>query len=211
MAAAVCEAHGAESIVVHLREDRRHIQDRDVRLLRTTIRTRLNLEMSIAEEIVSFACRVKPDQATLVPEKRQELTTEGGLNVIRNAAHLRKAITRLKKSGIDVSLFIDPDTRAIAAAADTGVRMIELHTGAYAAAGTKALRDASIRELEKAVQYARKKHLHVYAGHGLDYANVSRIAEMLGIEELNIGYSIICRAIMVGLPQAVHEMKDLIR
>jgi pyridoxine 5-phosphate synthase len=210
IAAAVCEASGADSIVVHLREDRRHIQDRDVELLRTTVRTKLNLEMSIAEEIVAVACRIQPDQATLVPEKRRELTTEGGLDVTGNDARLKVATGRLRKRGIAVSIFIDPDKKQIAHAAHIGVTMIELHTGRYAQAQSASARRASLAELSEAAQWARRKKLQVFAGHGLDYENASGILAIREIEELNIGYAIVCRAVMVGLAQAVREMKGLV-
>ncbi len=201
---------GADSIVVHLREDRRHIQDDDVRMLRKTVRGKLNLEMSIADEIVAIACSVKPDQATLVPERRQELTTEGGLNVVAHRGAVASAVDRLKKAHIDVSLFIDPDEKQIKAAKEVGVSFIELHTGRYADAQTDVFRKRSLCELEEAVKVAVNCGLHVFAGHGLDYENVLPVARMHGIEELNIGYSIICRSIMVGLDRAVREMKALI-
>lgn len=210
-AAMLCEASGADSIVVHLREDRRHINDRDVRILKQVVKTRLNLEMSSAAEIVHIACEVKPDQATLVPEKRQELTTEGGLDVARNLSALTLAVKRLKKAGIDVSLFVDPDKRQIDAAGKTGVTMIEIHTGRYAEARDKNEEKKYFKEVETAVAYALRKKLAVNAGHGLNYFNVAKVSRIKGIEELNIGYSIICRAVLVGLERAVKEMKALIR
>ena len=208
-AAFLCESAGADSIVAHLREDRRHINDHDVRLLKETVKTRFNLEMSIAEEIVTIACSIRPDQATLVPEKRQELTTEGGLDVAGNFSRLKQAVRRMAKHKIDVSLFIDPEKAQIDAAAKLGVKMVELHTGRYADAKSRLQADRYFRQLVSATDYAVKKGLHVFAGHGLDYNNVSRVSRIRGIEELNIGYSIICRAVLVGLERAVKEMKAL--
>lgn len=208
--ALAAEAAGADSIVVHLREDRRHIQDADLRLLRTTVRTRLNLEMSIAPEIVRIAEKVKPDQATFVPEKRRELTTEGGLDVVASAVRVKAAVERLIRRGIMVSLFIDPDKRQIDASYKAGARMIELHTGRYADARTSAGRRHALSRLREATEYARSRGIIVNAGHGLDYNNVAPVAGIAGIEELNIGYSIVCRAVMVGMGQAVREMKMLI-
>lgn len=210
IAAAIVEAAGADSIVVHLREDRRHINDRDVVLLRKCARTRLNLEMSAAGQIVDIACKIRPDQATLVPEKRQELTTEGGLDVISGFEKIKRVVKRLRASSIEVSLFIDPDKKQIAQAAKAGARIIEIHTGKYADAKDKESRDRYFREIKSAVIYGRQKGLSVNAGHGLDYSNVSRIAAIKGIEELNIGYSIVCRAVLVGLERAVREMRSLI-
>jgi len=209
-AALICEAAGADSIVVHLREDRRHIKDRDLYLLKKAVRTKLNLEMSTALDIVEIACEVKPEQATLVPEKRQELTTEGGLDVANNFKKIRQVLERLEKQSITASLFIDPDKIQIDAAKKVGAGMIELHTGRYADAKGKKQEDKYFRELEVATRYAREKGLIVNAGHGLNYYNAARIARIKGIEELNIGYSIVCRAVLVGLERAVKEMKMLI-
>lgn len=209
-AALICEASGADGIVVHLREDRRHIQDCDVLILRRVIKTKLNLEMSIAPEIVKIACKVKPDQATLVPERRQELTTEGGLDVAGNFNKIKNAIKKLHDSGIGVSLFIDPERKQIEAAKKSGAKIIELHTGRYADAKGPRSEDRYFKELQRAVGFALDKGLVVNAGHGLNYYNVSRVSKIKGIEELNIGYSIICRAVMVGLSRAVKEMKQLI-
>lgn len=208
-AALISERAGAHSIVVHLREDRRHIQERDLYLLKEVVRTRLNLEMSTFDDIVDIACKMKPHQATLVPEKRQELTTEGGLDVISNFNQIKRVALRLKKAGIDVSLFIDPDKKQIAAAKEIGVGIIELHTGKYAHSRNEGERKKYLEEIKKAVIFAKGKGLHVCAGHGLDYYNVSAIARLKNIEELNIGYAIVCRAVMVGLEQAVREMKIL--
>lgn len=209
-AALICEASGADGIVVHLREDRRHIQDCDVLILRRVIKTKLNLEMSIASEIVKIACKVKPDQATLVPERRQELTTEGGLDVIGNFTKIKNTIKKLHDSGIGVSLFIDPERKQIEAAKKSGAKIIELHTGRYADAKNPRSEDKYYNELQRAAGFALDKGLVVNAGHGLNYYNVSRVANIKGIEELNIGYSIICRAVMIGLSRAVKEMKELI-
>ncbi|MFH1128657.1 MAG: pyridoxine 5'-phosphate synthase [Candidatus Omnitrophota bacterium] len=209
-AALVCQAAGADSIVAHLREDRRHIKERDLCILKELVKVKLNLEMSLAEDIVEIACKTKPDQATLVPEKRQEITTEGGLEVAFNFKKIKQALAKLKKKGITVSLFIDPDKKQIDATKKLGIGMIELHTGRYAEAGDKKEEDKYFRQLESATHYAKQKGLHVFAGHGLNYYNVSRIAKIKGIEELNIGYSIVCRAVLVGLERAVKEMKMLI-
>lgn len=207
LAALACEAAGADSIVVHLREDRRHIKDRDLFLLKKTVKKKLNLEMSIAPEIVGIACKVRPDQSTLVPEKRQELTTEGGLDVAGNLKKVKAAVEKLKNSGITVNLFIDPEKKQIDASVKTGAQMIELHTGRYADAKDRKQQDKYFQEIKGAVNYARQRGLIVNAGHGLNYNNTKRVAEIPGIEELNIGYSIVCRAVMIGLTQAVKEMK----
>ncbi len=209
-AALIAETSGADAIVAHLREDRRHIKDADLFLLKGVVRSRLNLEMSIAPEIVAIACKIKPDQATLVPEKRKELTTEGGLDVALNQARVRQAIEKLKKAGIEVSLFIDPVKRQISAARSAGAQMIELHTGSYANAKSPAEEKKLLKELEEAAAFARKLKLHVFAGHGLNYNNAAAVARIKGIEELNIGHSIISRAVFAGLGRAVSEMKELI-
>jgi len=209
-AALISEAAGADSIVVHLREDRRHIKERDLCLLRKTVKTKLNLEMSTAADIVEIACKVKPDQATLVPEKRQELTTEGGLDVVNNIRKVKQVLEKLEKHAIPVSLFIDPQKKQIDSAKKIGAGMIELHTGGYADAKNKRNQDRYYRELQVATHYAQGKGMTVNAGHGLNYYNVARVARIKGIEELNIGYSIICRAVLVGLERAIKEMKMLI-
>lgn len=211
LAAKACEKAGADSIVVHLREDRRHINDSDVCLLRQTVRTKLNLEMSASEKIVEIACRVRPDQSTLVPEKREELTTEGGLDVVGNPEKIKAAVKRLSSCGIEVSLFIDPDKKQIKAAKDVGVGMIELHTGRYADAKSKIDQDKYFIEIKNSAKLGSSLGLIVNAGHGLNYNNVQRIAKLKEIEELNIGYSIICRSVFVGLERAVKEMKALIK
>jgi pyridoxine 5-phosphate synthase len=198
---------GADGITVHLREDRRHIQDRDVRLLRHVVTSRLNLEMAAADDIVAFACDLKPDEATLVPEKRQELTTEGGLDVVANEAVVARAVQRLKGEGIGVSLFLDPDPRQIEVARLLGVQAVEIHTGRYAdARGADQARE--LEALAAAAAFAREQGLHVHMGHGLNYANVRAVARIPGVEELNIGHSIVARAVLVGLERAVREMKE---
>jgi pyridoxine 5-phosphate synthase len=209
-AALLAENNGADSIVVHLREDRRHINDNDLRILREIIRSRLNLEMSISPEIVGIACKIKPDQATLVPEKRKELTTEGGLDVKNNFNRVRTAVIKLQDRRIDVSLFIDPDKKQIIAAKKTGVNMVELHTGRYANARNKKEERMYFKEVKTAARFVKSLGLNVFAGHGLNYNNVSRIAGINEIEELNIGHSIISRAVFVGLGRAIKEMRELI-
>lgn len=209
-AALIVQTSGADSVVVHLREDRRHIKDRDVYVLKEVIKTKLNLEMSCAEEIVEIASRVKPDQATLVPEKRQEITTEGGLDVISNFERIRSVKRKLEKQGVEVSLFIDPDEKQISAAKKLGIKMVELHTGRYADARADKEKGFYFKEIEAAVRYGKDKGLRIFAGHGLNYFNVNKISRIKGIEELNIGYSIVCRAVLVGLEQAISEMKALI-
>jgi pyridoxine 5-phosphate synthase len=210
-AARACERAGADSIVCHLREDQRHIQDRDVATLLKRISTRLNLEMSIAPEIVEVALRLAPDQVTLVPERRQELTTEGGLDVIRLARRLARVVRQFHTRGIGVSLFIDPVFSQVAAAAKTGAQIVELHTGRYANARTSGRRARELAALRRAARHARSLGLAVAAGHGLDYRNVKAVVGIPEIEELNIGFSIIARALFVGLERAVREMNTLLR
>jgi pyridoxine 5-phosphate synthase len=214
-AAAVCELNGAEGITVHLREDRRHINDRDVRLLRQTIKTKLNLEMAAVDEITGIAVEIKPDDVCLVPERRQELTTEGGLDVAGQKKHLEAIIKRLKSAGITVSLFIDPDDAQIKAASEIGADCVELHTGKYAGVCTGDFRySARYREelerLKAAGALAVGSGLILNAGHGLDYRNALEIAQISGMNELNIGFAIIARAVFTGLGPAVEEMKRLI-
>ena len=209
-AALVCEKAGADSIVAHLREDRRHINDKDISNLRKSIKTKLNLEMSIAPEIVDIACRIRPGQVTLVPERRQELTTEGGLDVVKYLRKIIPVTKKLQDRGIKVSLFIDPDKKQIDAARITGALMIELHTGRFADAKNKTARVKYLKQIKEAAKYASGFKFSVNAGHGLNYSNVSKIARIKEIEELNIGYSIICRAIFTGLDKAVKQMKALI-
>ena len=209
-AARRCQQAGADSIVCHLREDRRHILDADVHRL-AKLRIPLNLEMSIAPSVVATALKAHPAQVTLVPERRQELTTEGGLDAVRLAPRLNRLIQQFQARDIAVSLFIDPEPRQVAAAAMLGAPIIELHTGAYANAATAAARLRACAALRHAAAQARRNGLAVAAGHGLDYDNVRPIARIKDIEELNIGFSIISRALWVGLPRAVKEMRNLIR
>jgi pyridoxine 5-phosphate synthase len=210
-ASTIVELAGADGIVCHLREDRRHIQDRDLRLLREVIQTRLNLEMAATEEMVRIALATKPDVVTLVPERREELTTEGGLDVIKFSKSLRKVIERLKKGSIPVSLFIDPKKDQIKASEDVGANAVEIHTGHYCDAKTLAREDEELKKILDAVAEASHRNLRIAAGHGLNYVNVRRIAEIREIEELNIGHSIIARAVLVGLDRAVREMIALIK
>jgi len=210
-ATGIVELAGANSIVAHLREDRRHIQDRDLRLLREVIQTRLNLEMAATEEMIQIALAVQPNLVTLVPEKREELTTEGGLNVIKSFHPLKKAIQRLQKGKIPVSLFVDPRSDQIKASEEAGATVVEIHTGHYCDAKTPAEADEELKKILDAVREASHRDLQIAAGHGLNYVNVSRIAEIKEIEEFNIGHSIIARALLVGLDQAVREMIALIK
>jgi pyridoxine 5-phosphate synthase len=209
LAAGICELAGAEGIVVHLREDRRHIQDRDVILLRQTVKTKLNLEMGAAREIIKLALKIKPDMVTLVPEKRKELTTEGGLNVAAQKQKLKKVIGQMNDAGIPVSLFIDPDSRQIRAAKDTGATFVEIHTGRYADATREEEREQEYKLIVAAAEEAYEAGLRVNAGHGLNYVNTGRIAALETIEELSIGHAIMARAVIVGLDQAVREMLGL--
>jgi len=208
-AAAICELAGAMGIVVHLREDRRHIQERDLRLLRQTVKTKLNLEMGAAKEIVAIALDVRPDMVTLVPEKRQELTTEGGLDVAGGKTKLAAVVARLQKEGIPVSLFVDPEEAQIEAAREIGATFVELHTGRYA--DTKGQTQlAHLAQIETAATLASRLGLIVNAGHGLDYRNTAPVAVIPEIEELSIGHAIISRAAFVGLEKAVREMLSII-
>lgn len=210
-AALICEKSGADSIVCHLRQDRRHIQDKDVYALREKLTKKLNLEMSTIEEIVKIALRVKPDEATLVPEKRKELTTEGGLDVVANKKKVANVVERLLKQGIFVSLFIDPDKKQIEAAKDINAPFIEIHTGVYADARNSRKRQIELRKIREAAHYAKCLGLKVNAGHGLDYTNVGPIAKMHEIVELNIGFSVISKSVFSGLGKAVSDMKSLIK
>jgi pyridoxine 5-phosphate synthase len=207
-AAHAAEQGGADGITVHLREDRRHIQDADVRTLRASIRTVLNLELGAHEEIVRFACRLKPFQATLVPERRQEITTEGGLALPGTDRRVGAVVRRLRDAGIRVSLFIDPNPRIIARAAALGAPAIELHTGRYARTWRKG--DAALRALRRAATQAKALGLAVHAGHGLTYDNVQPVAAIPEIEELNIGHSIVSNAVFWGLEEAVRRMRTLV-
>ena len=209
-AAALSDLGGADVITIHLREDRRHIQDKDLELLRETVFTKLNLEMATSQEIVDIALKIKPRQITLVPEKRQEITTEGGLSVTSQKKMLTDLIQKFKDSGIYVSLFIDPDEKQIVASSEVGAQSIELHTGSYANAKSEEQSIELLGELNEAVMIARNVGLGVNAGHGLTYKNTGPIIEQLNIEELHIGHSVVSRAIFVGIEVAVREMKDLI-
>ncbi len=209
-AALLAELGGADGIVCHLREDRRHIQDSDLRLLRETIRTKLDLEMAATEEMVKIALATRPEIVTLVPEKRREVTTEGGLDVAGNVSPIRRTVARLFEGGIVTSLFIDPELSQIRAARKSGARVIEIHTGRYANAGNPAVRERELQAIARSAAEARQMGLSVNAGHGLNYTNLSPIALLESIEELNIGHSIVSRALLVGMIEAVREMKRLI-
>lgn len=209
-AAAIAELAGADAITVHLREDRRHINDRDVRILKKTIKTRLNLEMAATEEMQQIALEIKPYSVTLVPEKRQELTTEGGLNVISHKTILSEYVKPLIDNGIIVSLFIDPNFKQVEAAAETGAQFIELHTGQYAEAFNTEEENAAFKNLQEAALCADDMNLRVNAGHGLNYQNTRKILTIKNLEELNIGHSIISKAVFVGLEKAVKDMKYIL-
>ena len=210
-AAAEAELGGADQITVHLREDRRHIQDRDIEILLRTVQTRVNLELAIASDVVKFAVKHKPQCCCLVPEKREEVTTEGGLDVAGQLARVKETVKRLSGAGIIVSLFIDADGPQIEAAAKTGAPFIEIHTGRYANAPGVGAVEKALEETRDGARQALGLGLRVNAGHGLNYRNVVPVARIPKIEELNIGHSIIARAVFVGLRQAVREMKELIR
>ena len=209
-AAAMCELGGADQITVHLREDRRHIQDRDVEILIKTVRTRVNLELAVAPEVVKIACKLKPACACLVPERREEVTTEGGLDVVGGFKRVKEAVKRLHGNGLEVSLFIDAEPQQIEAAARTGAPFIEIHTGEYAHALKAADVKKRIDKIAAGARFAKQLGLQVNAGHGLTYQNVKPIARIPGMQELNIGHSIVSRALFVGLTEAVREMKRLI-
>ena len=209
-AALAAEVAGADSITLHLREDRRHIQEQDVQALRGLLQTRMNLEMALTEDMLAIATEVRPADVCFVPERRQEVTTEGGLNVAAQLASLTAATTQLQQLGVRVALFIDPDPKQIAAAAQAGARVVELHTGAYAlAAGAAAATE--LKRLTSGARLAASLGLTVHAGHGLNYQNVRPVAAVREIVELNIGHSLIAHAVFVGLPAAVREMKTLMR
>ncbi len=215
-AAALCELAGAHGITVHLREDRRHIQERDVRLLRQTVTTHLNLEMAATPEMLQFAIDVLPDMVTFVPEKREELTTEGGLNVAGKIEEITKMVNSLHKHDVQVSLFIDPELHQIKAAVRTGARFVELHTGAYARAYDFGEGDGpdwqeELSRLDNMSQIGQRSDLVVNAGHGLNYRNVGPLAAIKGLWELNIGHAIVGRAVMVGFDRAVRDMLDLLK
>lgn len=209
-AAALAEMGGADGITIHLREDRRHISDRDLYILRDTVTVKLNLEMACEPEIVAIACQAKPDQATLVPEKREEVTTEGGLDIVGQRDRVARAVEQLRQAGVSVSLFLDPDPRQIEEAARLQVDAVELHTGQYALAAGGAAQEKELEMLKKVGALVLQAGLTLHAGHGLTYRNVRPVASIEGMHELNIGHSIIARAIMVGLKEAVSEMKRLV-
>ena len=208
-AAALAELAGADGITIHLREDRRHIQDRDLRVLKETVRTRLNLELSIAPEIVSIAIAARPDQITLVPERRAEVTTEGGLDVAGLGKRVAEAVKRLQGAGLSVSLFIDPEVAQVEASIALKVEAVELHTGRYADASDLRAVAAELESLRVAGRVARQGGLTLHAGHGLNYQNVGDVAKIEDMAELNIGHAIVSRAVMVGMDRAVAEMKRL--
>jgi len=209
-AAVLAELAGADGITAHLREDRRHIQDRDLRVLKETLQVGMNLEMAAEDEITSIAIDIRPHQATLVPERREEVTTEGGLDVLGNLSRVKSCTERLASAGIRVCLFIDPDRDQISAARDLGLFGVELHTGRYANAVTSQDQSREFDVLVLAGEQAREQGLSLHMGHGLTYRNVSRIAAIPGVHELNIGHSIVARAVLVGFERAVREMKALV-
>lgn len=208
-AALLAEQAGADVITLHLREDRRHIQDADVHALRGLLQTRMNLEMAVTEEMIAIALQVKPHDVCLVPERREELTTEGGLDVVSHFEKVRSACQRLGEAGIRVSLFIDPDTAQVEAAKAAGAPVVELHTGAFADADSEADAAVELARIAAAVKHGVAQGLHVNAGHGLHYHNVQQVACMAGVEELNIGHAIVAHALFVGWENAVREMKAL--
>ena len=210
IAAGLAELAGCDGIIVHLREDRRHIKDRDVELLRKTVKTKFNLEMAATEEMIGIALRIKPDMCTLVPEKRQELTTEGGLDLIKNFSSINDALTRLRGGGILVSLFIDPDPEQINIAKKMGTDYVEIHTGIYSNAKTPNETKQELKKIIEAVQLSSQLGLGVNAGHGLNYQNIKPLTKIKEIDEFSIGHSIIARAVLFGLERAVREMIDLI-
>ncbi len=209
-AAAIAELGGADNITCHLREDRRHIQDRDLRMLRDTIQTELNLEMAATQEMIRMALEVKPETVTLVPEKRQELTTEGGLDLAAHGDSIAKAVGMLREAGFTVSLFIDPNPDAIKLAHRTGAQAVEIHTGRYAEARRAEDKKRELGRIAEAAVFATKLRMSVHAGHGLDYHNVEPVAALRHVESYQIGFSIMSKALFVGLEKAVAEMKSLI-
>ncbi|HBR05714.1 MAG TPA: pyridoxine 5'-phosphate synthase [Desulfovibrio sp.] len=210
-AAALAELGGAAGIIVHLREDRRHIQDRDVEVLRRTVNTKLNLEMAATEEMRGIALAVKPETVCLVPEKRQELTTEGGLNCLGREKELRDYLAPLADAGIEASLFVDADPRQIEAASKTGARFVEIHTGHYADARSRAAVEAELSRILEGIRLAQQAGLEVNLGHGLNYVNVLPFARVPGIREYSIGHSIMARAVFTGLERAVRDMAEILR
>lgn len=209
-AAAEAQLGGADGITFHLREDRRHINDRDAELLKQTVSVKLNMEMSIAKSIVDIAARLRPDQSSLVPERRQELTTEGGLDVVRFRRRIKPVVARLRGKGIEISAFIEPIADQVRASADVGCHAVELWTGGYAHAKTARARKAALKQLADAIEIGHGVGLVVHGGHGLTYDNVSPVAALEGFEEFNIGHSIVARAVFVGLTEAVRQMKLLV-
>jgi len=209
-AAVEAELGGADCITFHLREDRRHMCDRDARLLRETVAVKLNMEMAIADEIVDIALDLKPDQCSLVPEKRRELTTEGGLDIPGNQARVARAVDRLRAAGIVVSAFIEPIDGQLRAAADVGFHAVELWTGGYAHAASTSQREAALSSLRAGIETGRTLGLDVHGGHGLTYRNVAAVAAIPGFSEFNIGHSIVSRALLLGMREAVRQMKELI-
>ena len=208
-AAALAQLGGADCITVHLREDRRHIQDRDLRVLKDTVSVKLNLECAVVPEMIDIACALQPEQVCLVPERREEVTTEGGLNVVANESRIRQAVEQLQTAGIRVSLFIDATADQINSSVAAGADAIEIHTGPYAnATGVNCEKELS--KIVLATQHGKKAELEVHAGHGLTYNNVQPIASIAGIDELNIGHSIVSRSIFCGIQNAVREMKDIL-
>jgi len=210
-AAVLAELGGADGITVHLRADRRHIQDRDVEILRQVVTTRLNLEMAATQEMLRIALTVKPDQVTLVPERREELTTEGGLDVMLNATQLRPVIRALRDGGIHVSLFVDPDLGQVKESYKIDSQAVEINTAAFADARDSVSREAALRKTVDAVRHGKKLGMAVHAGHGLNYSNVGPLAAIAELEELNIGHSIVARAALLGMERAVREMAELLR
>ncbi len=211
LAAGLAELAGAEGIICHLREDRRHINDRDLRILRQTVKTRLNMEMAAVEEMIGIALDIRPDMVTLVPEKREELTTEGGLDVAARPDHYREAASRLREAGIEVSFFVDPDAAQIAASRDCGADIVEIHTGHYAEARTRDEAAAQFDRIAAAAAQAAEAGLGVSAGHGLNYVNVLRFGALAQIREYSIGHSIVARAVLVGFERAVREMLERVK
>src|SRR5688572_21355634 len=210
-AAVLAELGGAAGITVHLRQDRRHVQDRDLEVLRQTVRTKLNLEMAATQEMLRVALTVKPDQATLVPERREELTTEGGLDVVLNSVQLRPIVKTLAEGGIEVSIFLDPDLEQVKEAHKLDAQAIEVNTASWADARDAKQREAALRRIVDAAKLGRRLGLAVHAGHGLTYQNVGPIAALSEIGELNIGHSIVSRAVLVGMERAVREMAELLK
>lgn len=211
IAAGIAEIAGADGIICHLREDRRHINERDLKLLRQTVKTKLNLEMAAVDEIIKIALEVKPDVVTFVPERREELTTEGGLNVLAQPSYYKDVVTKMKDAGIKVSFFIDPDPEQIKASKECGVDIVEIHTGHYSEAKTEEEAEERFLEIKKAVEVAASLGLKISAGHGLNYVNIKRFKSLPQIEEYSIGHSIVARAIYVGFERAVREMVEIVR